>query len=90
MADFADDRGMRKRTRWAEEFFRVVFGPEGDEYGDYRLAFVSDEATLWDVASAEEPAVISRVAEHYGVSLTREDFSLPFYKLLDRLEAERR
>jgi len=90
MVEFAGDAQMRERTRLAEEFFRAVFGPDGEDYGDYRLAFVSDEAALWDVASAEEADVIERVVGHYGVTLTLDDFSVPFWRLLDRLEVERR
>jgi hypothetical protein len=32
---------MRARAWVAEEFFCSVFGPDTDDYGDYRLAFVS-------------------------------------------------
>jgi hypothetical protein len=81
---------MTARKRLAEEFFRSVFGPEGGEYGDYRLAWVSDEATLHDVnGSADDADVIERVRRHYGVDITTADFCVPFWQLLDRLNAHR-
>jgi hypothetical protein len=84
--EFASDAEMSRREAAATEFFRVVFGPAGPDYSDYRLAFVSDEAALWDVnGCATEEEVIERVLDHYGVPITTADFSLPFWQLLDRL-----
>jgi hypothetical protein len=84
--EFSPGVEMQRRLVAATEFFQVVFGPAGPEYADYRLAFVSDEATLWDVnGCATEDEVIARVLDHYGVQITKADFSLPFWRLLDRL-----
>lgn len=90
MVEFASDERMQAREGLATEFFRVAFGPDGDEHGDYRLAYVSDEANLRDINPTGEDEVIDRVRQHYGVEFGLDDFSLPFWRLLDRLDAERR
>ena len=83
---FGSDPEMARRADAATEFFAVVFGPAGPDYGDYRLAWISDEATVWDVnGCASNDEVIERVLAHYGVAIETDDFSLPFWQLLDRL-----
>jgi len=54
IVEFASDQKMQAREGLATEFFRVAFGPDGDESGHYRLAFVSNEANL--LGPAECPA----------------------------------
>lgn len=90
MVEFASDERMQARGKLAAEFFEVVFAPDDEDSGDYRLAFVSDEATLFDLGPTPEADVIQRVEHHYGVTIGTDDFVIPFWQLLDRLEIERR
>lgn len=82
MVERADDIEMKKRGSQAERFYMAIGLAD-----DLRPFFVSDEAALYDIQAEDDNWVIGRVREHYGVVLTTEDFRLPFWVLLDRLES---
>jgi hypothetical protein len=69
-------------------------GPELAEFVQYVIpdeepAFVSDEATVWDISLSTEDELISRCSSHYGVQLRAEDLKLPLSRLLPELERRR-
>lgn len=79
----SDSKEMDARRALASEFYRIVL----DE--DESPIYVSDEATLDDIFAGDEQDLIARCAAHYGIALSREDFQMPFWHLLDRLHAAR-
>lgn len=81
MVEMADDTEMQKRGPQAERFFAAI-----GLVGDLHPFFVSDEAALYDIQGEDDDWVIGRVRIHYGIVLTADDFRLPFWVLLDRLE----
>jgi hypothetical protein len=71
-----------------------TLGPELAEFVQYVIpdeepAFVSDEATVWDISLSSEDELISRCFSHYGVQLRAEDLKLPLSRLLPVLKRRR-
>ena len=79
--DVADDSEMKKRHAKAERLYQALALDE-----DTRPFFVSDEASLYDIQGEDDSVVIAQVAKHYGVTLTLDDFRLPIWMLLDRID----
>ena len=67
----------------AEEFYtHVLF--------DEQPLFVSDEATVWDIWSGDEQEILQRCSKFYGVSVSKEETRLPFWKFVLLLKRRRR
>jgi hypothetical protein len=79
----SDSKEMDARRTLASEFYAAVL--EEDEVP----LFVSDESTLYDIFAGDDQALAARCAQHYGVVISRGHFEMPFWKLLDQLQAER-
>jgi len=80
--NFAPDREMQ------------VLGPELAEFvqnitPEEEPAFVSDEATAWDISLSTQDELIGRCLNHYGVQLRAEDLNLPLARLLLELKDRR-
>jgi hypothetical protein len=79
---FSSDVEMQKVAREAQEFFeKVLF--------DEEPAFVSDEATVWDVSMSTADELLQRCSKYYGKSLSVEDLKQPLWKLLRQLNEGR-
>lgn len=74
MVELADDAEMAMRKPQAERFFAAIGISE-----EYRPVFVSDEAALYDIQLEDDALVINRVRKHYGVTITTDDFRVPFW-----------
>ena len=83
MAEFAQSHEMEKITSLTEEFFKNVL------YDEESL-FISDEANLWDLSMSSVDDVLDRIHRYYGVSITREDSKQPFWKLILRINKDRK
>jgi len=80
---FSSDREMQKIAREAQEFFeKVLF--------DEEPAFVSDEATIWDISMSTADELLERCSRYYGMSLSLEDLRQPLWKLLLQLKEGRK
>jgi len=80
--NFASDKEMQ------------LLGPELDEFvqnitPEEEPAFVSDEATVWDISLSTQDELIGRCFNHYGVQLRTEDLKLPLAQLLHELKRRR-
>lgn len=88
---------LRRRKRplnFASDEDMQTLGPELAEFVQYVIpdeepAFVSDEATVWDISLSTEDELISRCSSHYGVQLRLEDLKLPLSRLLPELKRRR-
>ena len=81
--ELADDREMQKLDAEAEEFYSNIL-EEGDA-----PAFVSDEATVFDISSSSPDYLSERCSAHYGQTITMSDLKLPFHLLLSKLNGSR-
>jgi hypothetical protein len=80
--NFASDKDMQ------------LLGPELAEFVQYVIpeeepAFVSDEATVWDISLSTQEELIDHCFNHYGVQLRAEDFKQPLSRLLSELQRRR-
>lgn len=81
--ELAQSVEMERRSDFARTFFEAVMDPEDRPY------FVSDEATLWAVVAGNEEDVIRRCEAHFGVKLSKSDFDIPIWRLLDAIKSRR-
>ncbi|HSZ15688.1 MAG TPA: hypothetical protein VK764_01220 [Terracidiphilus sp.] len=80
--DFASDKNMQSLGPELAEFVQYVI-PEEEP------AFVSDEATVWDISLSTQEELIDHCFNHYGVQLKAEDFKQPLSRLLPELQRRR-
>jgi hypothetical protein len=74
---------MSQLRALADEFYDAVGLVEGES----RPAFVSDEASLYDIQVEDDARVVQLVESHYGVTLrVPDDLRRPFWQLLDDLQ----
>ena len=73
---------MDSRASLADEFFRVT--------GAELIPFVSDEANWWDFDYLAYGELESIIQTHYGVKVDDSTLRMPFWSLLDFLNANRR
>jgi hypothetical protein len=73
---------MDRRAALAKEFFEAT--------GAELAPFVTDEATWYDFDYLADGEVIVIIQSHYGVKVDRASLSMPFWSLLDHLNANRR
>lgn len=52
---------------------------------DVIVWFVSDIATIYDVAHHSTNELQDGIRQHYGIEVTRADLKLPLWKLLDKI-----
>ena len=72
---------MDRRATMANEFFAVTHAE--------LIPFVSDEATWYDFDYLEADELTAIVESHYGATLDKAKLVLPFWELLDFLDANR-
>jgi hypothetical protein len=72
---------MDRRAFLANEFFEVTHAE--------LIPFVSDEATWHDFDYLEAVELAAIIESHYGVALNETKLALPFWELLDFLDANR-
>jgi hypothetical protein len=75
---FSSDRKMRQAEVLAQQFYAKVLYDE-------EPAFVSDEATIWDISLASGDDLIERCKKAYGKDISLRDLSQPVWKLLQVL-----
>lgn len=75
---------MEKRIRLAEEFYHVILDPEEIPY------IVTDEATLYAIYIGDEIEMIKKIKKEYQVEIDLQHFKMPFWKLLDFLEKNKK
>lgn len=84
MLEFAPNTEISRVSTLAHEFFEQIL------YDEEPL-FVSDEATLWSIATASVDEVLERCRNYYGVTLSFEETQeLPLWKLLRVLDKRRK
>ncbi len=76
---FADADEVSKRLEWYYEFVERMFDEED------RPIFVSDEACLYDIHAGDDDELAERCDKWYGRRLSKSDFLIPIWKLLDIL-----
>lgn len=81
--EFSSDVEMQKLSREAQEFFAKILPDE-------EPLFISDEATVWDVSTSTTEELLARCLKHYCKTLSVEDLKQPFWKLLRKLNDERK
>lgn len=69
-------------------------GPELAEFIKYIIpdeepAFVSDEATVWDISLSTQEEIVGRCLHHYGVELRPQDLKMSLSQLLPELQRRR-
>jgi hypothetical protein len=72
---------MDSRRGIAQKFFEAT--------GAELVPFVSDEATWYDFDYLAVHELLELVKARYGISLDEEHLKMPFWSLLDYLEANR-
>lgn len=72
---------MDRRAALASEFFEVT--------GAELVPFVSDESTWYDFDYLTDSEVMVIIESHYGVKVDSVALSMPFWSLLDHLDANR-
>lgn len=72
---------MEKRQKIAKDFYDRVL--DLDEHP----LIVTDEASFYDIYMGDDPEAIDIIYKEYGVTLSRENFQMPFWKMLDLLYA---
>ena len=80
MIHTASDVEVRTRRERVSKLLRHVC--EDAEFP----SFVSDEATLFDVCSADADEITARITEAYGQRVSADELHPPVWKLADRLE----
>jgi len=75
---------MDKMREEEGKFYDAVFDPE-----DVPSCVVDDD-TLYSIYLDDEEILIEKIREKYGVTLTKEQFYLPFWRILRLLENKER
>jgi predicted phosphoribosyltransferase len=78
---FASQVEMDRRAALADEFYRVTEAEPAP--------FVSDEATWYAFDYLTDDEVIAIIESHYGVKIDAATLTMPFWSLLDLLDANR-
>ena len=76
---FGETDKLKARERQLNEFIERMF----DE--DERPYFIADEACLYDIYIGDDNEFCQRCQRWYGCKLSREDFLIPIWQLLDQL-----
>lgn len=80
----ANSTEMEKRIRIAEEFYHAILDPEEIPY------IVTDDATLYAIYIGDEVEMIKKIKKEYQVEIGLQHFKIPFWKLLDFLEINKK
>jgi hypothetical protein len=78
---FADDSEMAARAKLAHEFYAAT--------GAEEVPWVSDEANWYTFDYVNTAELICIVEAYYGVRLSEELLRMPFWRLLDYIQAHR-
>jgi len=78
--ELASSDEINIRLNDAHEFYFNILDPEEQPF------FVSDEASIFDISSDSEEYLIKKCFDYYGVKLTCEQLTLPFWQVLDLLK----
>jgi hypothetical protein len=76
MVEFAPTHEIKKIPDLIKDLFEYVLYEQGPNI------WISDEATIFDVAIATPDEVLLRVIEHYRKPVTAADLEQPLWKLL--------
>jgi hypothetical protein len=82
--EFGESEKTEQREGELSEFLERMFDEEDRPY------FVSDEACLYDIYAGDDAELSRRCERWYGKELTKSDFRLPVWRLLDSLYGEPR
>jgi hypothetical protein len=81
--DFANSVEINKRKSKISHFTNNILDSEEE------AIFVSDEASIYDISTDDEEALLERVEKVYGVILEVNDFLLPIWKLVDLIDSKK-
>ena len=81
--EFADD----DKTRDIQPLLDALYENVLTEYEP--AFFISDEATIYDLATDEPEELIQRLSDYYRTVVTRADLAKPLWVLLPELERQR-